>query len=78
MDGKIDEVGIWTSALSASDITAIYNSGVPDDISTYSPVLHYRMGDNDAGTGTNITDQGSGGNNGTLNNGPTFSSDVPS
>ena len=78
MNGKIDEVGIWTSALSASDITAIYNSGVPADISSYSPVLYYRMGDNDGGTGTTITDQGSGGNDGTLNNGPTFSTDIPS
>jgi hypothetical protein len=77
-NGKIDEVGIWTSALSASDITAIYNSGVPTDISSYSPVLYYRMGDNDGGTGTTITDQGSGGNDGTLTNGPTFSTDVPS
>lgn len=77
MDGKIDEVGIWTSALSASDITAIYNSGVPADISSYSPVLYYRMGDNDGGTGTTITDQGSSGNNGSLVNGPTFSTDVP-
>ena len=32
----------------------------------------WRMGDNDGGTGTTITDQGSGGNNGTLTNGPTF------
>lgn len=78
MDGNLDEVGIWTSALSASDITAIYNSGVPTDISSYSPVLYYRMGDNDGGTGTTITDQGSGGNDGTLTNGPTFSTDVPS
>lgn len=78
MNGKIDEVGIWTSALSASDITDIYNSGAPTDISSYSPVLYYRMGDNDGGTGTTITDQGSGGNDGTLVNGPTFSTDVPS
>jgi plastocyanin len=37
------------------------------------------MGDdsNDSGTGTTITDQGSGGNNGTLTNGPTFSMDTP-
>ena len=38
----------------------------------------WRMGDNDNGTGTTITDQGSGGNDGTLTNGPTFSSSVPS
>ena len=76
--GLIDEVAIFNSALSASDITAIYNSGVPDDLTSYSPVGWWRMGDNDGGTGTTITDQGSGGNDGTLTNGPTFSTDVPS
>ena len=49
MDGKIDEVGVWTSALSASDITAIYNSGVPADISAFNPVGYWRMGDSDTG-----------------------------
>jgi hypothetical protein len=77
LNGKIDEVGIWTSALSASDIIAIYNSGTPTDISSLNPVGYWRMGDNDGGTGTTITDQGSGGNDGTLTNGPTFSTDVP-
>lgn len=76
--GKIDEVGLFSSALSASDITAIYNSGVPASLTSYSPVGWWRMGDNDGGTGTTVTDQGSGGNNGTLTNGPTFSSSVPS
>jgi hypothetical protein len=76
--GKIDEVALFNSALSASDITAIYNSGVPDDLTSYSPVSWWRMGDDDSGTGTTITDQGSGSNDGTLTNGPTFSSDVPS
>jgi hypothetical protein len=71
-NGLIDEVAIWDSELSASDITAIYNSGSPVDLSSYSPVGWWRMGDNDSGTGTTITDQGSGGNDGTLTNGPTF------
>ena len=74
----IDEVAFFTSTLSASDVTAIYNSGVPGDLTSYSPVGWWRMGDNDGGTGTTITDQGSGGNNGTLTNGPTFSTTVPS
>ena len=73
----IDEVALFTSTLSASDVTAIYNSGVPADLSSYSPVGWWRMGDNDSGTGTTITDQGSGSNDGTLTNGPTFSTDVP-
>jgi hypothetical protein len=66
--GNIDEASIFNSALSSSDITSIYNSGTPGDISSLSPVGWWRMGDNDNGTGTTITDQGSGGNNGTLNN----------
>ena len=77
-NGKIDEVSLFNSALSASDITAIYNSGTPDDLTSHSPVGWWRMGDNDGGTGTTITDQGSGGNNGTLVNGPIFSTDIPS
>jgi hypothetical protein len=78
LGGKIDEVAVWNSALSSSDITSIYNSGSPTDLSSYSPLGWWRMGDDDSGTGTTITDQGSGGNNATLINGPTFSSSVPS
>jgi hypothetical protein len=76
--GNLDEVAIFNSELSASNVTAIYNSGLPDDISSLSPVGWWRNGDNDSGSGTTITDQGSGGNNGTLTNGPTFSTSVPS
>jgi hypothetical protein len=76
--GLIDEVAIFSSELSEADMTAIYNDGEPSDISSYSPIGWWRMGDNDDGTGTTITDQGSGGNNGTLTNGPTFSTDIPS
>lgn len=74
----MDEVAIFGSELSGSDITAIYNSGVPADLTSYSPVGYWRMGDNDSGTGTTITDQGSGGNDASLVNGPTFSTTVPS
>ena len=77
-EGLIDEVAIFNSALSGANISSIYNSGTPDDLSSYSPVGWWRMGDNDGGTGTTITDQGSGGNDGTLTNGPTFSTTVPS
>jgi hypothetical protein len=93
-EGKQDEFAIFGSALSdggvstgqtaSGDIATLYNSGVPADISSFNPVAHYRMGDNDGGTGTTITDQGvdsngnPSGNDGTLTNGPTFSTDVPS
>lgn len=76
-DGLLDEVALWESILTTSDVTTLYNSGAPGDISSLSPVGWWRMGDNDSGSGTTITDQGSGGNDGTLTNGPTFSTDVP-
>ena len=58
----------------------IYNSGVPNDCTALgiSGLANYwRMGDNDSGTGTTVTDQGSRGNNGTLVNAPTFETNVP-
>ena len=76
--GNIDEVAVFSSELSASDVEDIYNSGAPVDLSSYSPASWWRMGDDDGATGTTITNQGSGGNNGTLTNGPTFSTTVPS
>jgi hypothetical protein len=77
--GLIDEVSFFNSALSASDVSSIYNSGVPADISSLSPVGWWRMGDNDSGTGTTITNQGSASSiDGALTNGPTFSTTVPS
>lgn len=91
---KIDEVALYQSTLSdggvtstgttaTGDVADIYNSGVPTDLTSYSPIGYWRMGDNDSGTGTTVTDQGvdsSGnpsGNDGTLTNSPTFSSDTP-
>ena len=84
MEGFTDEVAIFNSALSASDISTLRGGasagtlGEPADISSLNPVGWWRMGDNDGGTGTTVTDQGSGGNDGTLTNGPTYSTDVPS
>ena len=77
-DGLIDEVAIFNSELSQSDVTAIYNGGTPNDISALNPLSWWRMGDNNGGTGITVTDEGSGGNNGTMINGPTFETDVPS
>ena len=73
--GNIDEVAVWDSELSASDVTSIYNGGVPNDISSLSPVSWWRCGDGD--TAPTLTDNGSGGNNGTMTNFTTFSTDVP-
>lgn len=73
--GKIDELGYTSTALSSGQVSDIYAAG--GDLSNYSPIGYWRMGDNNGGTGTTITDQGSGGNDATLTNGPTFSTDVP-
>jgi hypothetical protein len=78
MNGLVDEVAIFDYELTSSQVSSIYNSGSPADISSLSPLGWWRMGDDDGATGTTITDQGSGGNNGTLTNGPTFSTTVPS
>lgn len=78
LDGHLDEIAFFNSVLSSSDATTIYNSGSPASISSYSPVNWWRMGDNDGATGTTITDQGSSGNDGSLKNTPTSSTDVPS
>lgn len=75
-DGSIDEVAVFNSELSASDVTAIYGSGVATSLSSYSSLISWwRMGDGD--TSPTIVDNGSGGNNGTMTNFSTFSTDVP-
>ena len=78
VNGLLDEVAYWDSALSSDQIELIYNGGTPNDIGDLNPINWWRMGDNDGGTGTTITDQGSASNDGTLTNGPTFSTTVPS
>jgi len=87
-EGLIDEVAIFNSALTAEQITNIYKgeenggsggtNGVPGSLKTFNPVAWWRMGDINGASGVTITDQGSGGNNGTLTNGPTYSTTVPS
>jgi len=65
-NGAMDEVAIFSSELSASDVTAIYGSGVPSDLSTYSSLVSWwRMGDSD--TFPTLTDN-KGSNNGTMTN----------
>lgn len=66
-DGKMDEVAIFNTELSASDVTTIYNSGAPEDLSSLSPISWWRMGDGDTWDGSSwtLTDNGSGGNDAT-------------
>ena len=74
-NGKLDEFALYNSTLSASDITAIYNSGTPVNQGYDSNLVAYwRMEEN---TGTTVADSSSNSNTATLNNGPTFSTDTP-
>ena len=78
VNGKLDEVAVFTKELSQSEITNIYNSGVPADLTGHDGLAHWwRCGDSDGGTGTTITDV-VGSNDLTLTNGPSFIEDVPS
>ncbi len=77
--GNIDEFAVWDDDQSAN-ISAIYNSGQVHDLNALSspPVNWYRMGDGNGGTGSTVTDQGTGGVNGTLVNDAVFEEDTPS
>ena len=75
-NGYIDEVAIWNATLDSNDIADIYSGG-PTDLTkassyntdrTSNLINYWRMGDDDGGTGTTITDKGSGENHGTLIN----------
>ncbi len=71
----MDEVAIFNSELSATNISDIYNSGAPTDISSLSPIAWWRM---EEGSGTSVVNTANSGTyDATLVNGPTFSSTVP-
>ena len=83
--GQIDEVAYFHTALSASEVNDLRGGvsagtlGLPADIEDLNPVAWWRMGDGtEAGSGTTVYDMSDNSNNGTLTNGPTFSSNVPS
>jgi len=65
---NLDEIAYFETELSASDVNSIYNSGIPTDLSSYSPKGWWRMGE-EATFSTNwtIPDQ-VGSNDGTSSN----------
>ena len=73
--GNIDEVAIFNAELSSSDVTDIYNGGTPQSLDSYSSLISWWRFEE--GSGTTATDSGSGGNNGTITNGATYSTDKP-
>lgn len=86
-EGNINDVAVWGSALSSSDVATIYDSGKPTDISTLNPYGWWRMGDDendspvDGVSAASITDSSGNGytaTQATASRQPTFSTDVPS
>jgi len=45
VSGNIDEVAFWNSALTSGNISTIYGTGTPTDLSTLNPLDWYRFGD---------------------------------
>jgi hypothetical protein len=78
MDVFMDEVAIWNEAITAAEITALYNSGVPLAASSNSGNYtssanlkgYWRFNEN---SGTTAYDLSGNGNHGTLTNGPSYS-----
>lgn len=77
MDGKLDEIGFWDTALAAAEVAALYNSGTPFDItSDYEAYIssgdligYWRNGDpNGTASYPTITDDSTNSNNGAMTN----------
>jgi hypothetical protein len=66
-NGNISNVAIFSSTLTQDQILTIYNGGVPNSISSLSPVSWWSLAGDSYYDGTNwiCPDLGSGGNNGT-------------
>jgi hypothetical protein len=75
--GNLDELAVWDSELSSTDVAAIYNGGAPDDLNNSGlsrvPLSWWRLEEE---SGATATDSGTGGNDGT-NNGATRDTDIP-
>tara|TARA_Y100000296_G_C5177756_1_gene261172 strand:- start:1275 stop:2000 length:726 start_codon:yes stop_codon:yes gene_type:complete len=65
-DGLVDEVSYWNSVLTTGEISTIYNSGTPIDLTSLNPISWWRMGDGDSFP--TLTDHGSAGSDGTMTN----------
>ena len=74
-NAALDEIAVFSSVLSASDVSTIYGTGAATSLSTFNPVHWWRCGDGD--TAPTLLDNGSASNNGTMQGFTTFSADVP-
>lgn len=81
LDGRIDELSIWNTALSAAEVTELYNGGLSWDVRGHSQeaflVSYYRMGDDDGVVATAISDVRANGNSLALTNGAIIIHDAP-
>jgi len=75
-EGLVDEFAIFDGkALSSSEVATIWNSGKAFDYSSdasLNPVGFFRMGDDDGGIGTSISNSGSGSDSADAINGASF------
>jgi hypothetical protein len=79
--GFISNLAIWSSELSAANITTIYNNGKPGDLTSLSPIVWWKLGDDAFATAASptawtIPDQ-IGSNDGTSAGNPDISGDAP-
>lgn len=45
-NGLVDECSVWSNVLTPTEVTSLYNSGTPTDLTSLSPIYWYRNGDN--------------------------------
>ena len=82
INGKMKDVAIFNRALSSDAVKSIYNDGeiidLTKDYGHYEPknnlIAYYQM---EEGEGTILMDRTGNGRNGTLTNGPTYSTSTP-
>ena len=80
MDGHTDEASIWSKALSGAEVTELYNSGAPTDLTSHSAnanLVHWWRNGDLTDTASTIYDR-VGSLDLTTYNTPTVSTDVPS
>ena len=67
LSGKLDEIAVWSSALTQAQIIQVYNNGYPANISSLSPIAWWRLGEDAYFVGNDITipNQITGGQTGT-------------
>ena len=74
--GYVDEVAVWTAALTASEVENLYNDGEGRSAATYSNDLYAYYNFED-GSGSTVSDVSGNGINLTLTGG-SFETDIPS